>query len=188
VVQKRFISRENRIEIAPEWGIALGGDTYVRTQTLGINAYYHIIPQFSVSAKYQQSFNRLTPEGQAMVEAAYNQYLENPAEPKGLMPELNYSLNQQLVAVQWYPLYGKMSWLGKAVTQFDLYLNAGLGNMQLIRGSTRTTQLGGGIGVWLTPKMSLRGELFWQGYQAQYLTGNRDMNLTQLSVQMGWLL
>jgi len=188
VVQNRFVPRENRFEIAPEWGISLGGDTYVRTQNLGINVYYHINPQVSVSAKYQQAFNRLTPEGQAMVQAAYNQYLENPAEPKGLMPELNYILNQQIAAVQWYPLYGKMSWLGKAVTQFDLYLNAGIGNMQLIRGLTQTTQLGGGIGIWLTPKISLRGELFWQGYQAKYLTGNRDMNLTQMNVQMGWIL
>jgi len=188
VVQNRFVSRENRFEIAPEWGVALGGDTYVRTQNLGLNAYYHLNPHFSVSVKYQQAFNRLTPEGHAMVQSAYNQYLQNPAAPEGLMPELNYILNQQLAAVQWYPLYGKMSWLGKSVTQFDVYLNAGLGSMQLLRGTTQTSQLGGGIGLWISPRVSLRGEIFWQGYEAQYLTGPRDMNLTQMSVQMGWLL
>jgi outer membrane beta-barrel protein len=188
VVQNRFVYRENRFELAPEWGMSLGGDTYVQTQNLGLNAYYHINPQFSVSLKYQQAFNRLTPEGKAMVESAYNQYLQNPADPKGLMPELNYTLNQQVIAVQWYPLYGKISWLGKNVTQFDIYANAGLGSMQLIRGRTQTTQLGGGIGLWLNPTLSLRAEIFWQGYQAQYLNGPRDMNLTQMSLQMGWLL
>lgn len=188
VVQNRFVKRERRFEIAPEWSLALGGDTYVRTQSLGLNGYYHVTPQFSVSLKYQHAFNRLTPEGHAMVQSAYAEYQQNPAAPEGLMPEVNPTLSHQLLAFQWYPVYGKVSWLGKSVTQFDVYLNAGFGSVELLKGRSVSQQLGGGIGLWLSPRMSLRGELFWQGYEAQYMTGLRDMNLTQLSLQMGWLL
>lgn len=188
VVQNRFVERQSRFELAPEWNANFGGDTYVRTQNMGLNIYYHINNRFSVGAKYNHSFNRLTPEGEAMAQAAYIEYLKDPSSPQGVLPDMDYSKNQQLISVQWYPIYGKLSWLGQSTTQFDVYTTAGVGTIGLKSGDTQMTMLGGGLGLWLSPKMTLRSELAWQNYEAKYLQSTKTLDAAQLSLQLGWLL
>lgn len=188
IVQSRTVSRRNRLEIAPEYGGTFGGDTYSRSQSMALNLHYHLNPRWSLGAKFGVSANRLTPEGQQMVDRAYEDYLRNPKNPEFPLPELDYPKSEMLAIVNWYPVYGKLNLLEKSVAQFDTYLLAGAGTVTLKSGTTPTGTLGGGIGFWLTPKVSTRLEMRYQRYQAQYLNGPEDLDLAVASVQVGWFL
>src|SRR5437868_11086225 len=81
IVQNRAVSLENRVEFAPEFSGTFGGDTYTRTKSLGLNAFFHFNPRWAIGAKYNTSFNTMTPEGEALVNQAYEQFKKNPANP-----------------------------------------------------------------------------------------------------------
>jgi outer membrane beta-barrel protein len=188
VVQARAVSLRNRFEIAPEYSGTFGGDTYSRTQSFGLNLYYHFTPRWAIGVKYNTSFNRLTAEGEAMVDRAYQDYLKNPKNPNAPIPELDYPKSQTLAMINWSPIYGKLNLLDKTVVQFDAYVLAGAGQVELKSGATSTYLGGGGFGFWLNPRFSTRIEMTYQHYQAQYYTGPQDMDLAVAGVQMGWLL
>lgn len=188
VVQSRTVSRRNRWEIAPEYSGTFGGDTYSRTQSLAMNFHYHLNPRWSLGAKFGISANRLTPEGEAMVDRAYEDYLRDPKNPEFPLPELDYPKNEMMAVVNWYPVYGKLNLLDKAVAQFDTYVIAGAGTVTLKSGATSTGTLGAGVGFWLNPRVSTRVEMRYQTYEAQYLTGAQKLDLAVASVQVGWLL
>ena len=188
VVQPRTVSLRNRFEIAPEYSGTFGGDTYSRTQSFGLNMHYHLTPRWSVGAKYNMSFNRLTPEGEAMVDRAYQDYLKTPKNPSTPIPDLDYAKSESLLMVNWSPIYGKLNLLDRSVVQFDTYVLAGAGQVALKSGSTSTYIAGGGVGFWVNPRLSTRVEMTYQHYKAQYYTGPKDLDLAILGVQMGWLL
>lgn len=188
VVQSRTVSLRNRFEIAPEFAGTFGGDTYVRTQNLGLNVYYHLTPRWAFGAKYKSSYNRLTPEGEAMTERAYQEYLKDPNNPSAVIPEINYPKSEALALVNWSPIYGKINWLDSSVVQFDAYVMLGAGQVQLSSGSTSTYTGGGGVGLWFTPRFSTRLEMAYQRYEASYFNGPINLDLALASVQMGWLL
>lgn len=188
VVQSREVNRRNRFELAPEFSGSFGGDTYVKTQGLGISAYYHITPRWSVGVKYKTAYNKLTAEGEAMAEKAYQDYIKNPKSPEANMADLNYPLSETMAVVNWYPIYGKINLLDAKVVQFDTYLLAGSGQVQLKSGSTNSVIAGVGIGFWLTPKISTRFEMLYQSYTARYYSGDKKLDLAVAGAQMGWLL
>ncbi len=188
IVQTRTVNRRNRIELAPELASTFGGDSYMRTRTLGINAGYHFNPRLSVSLKYNYAFNNLTDEGEAMVDRARADFEANPENPSSPYPDLDYVRDEAMALVNWYPLYGKLNLLNKAVAQFDLYTLAGAGQVRLRSGTTSTYTAGCGIGFWINRNLSTRFEVRYQNYTAQYLTGEKDMDLTIGSLQMGWML
>lgn len=188
IVQERVVPRRNRIEIAPELSGTLGGDVYNRTRSAGLNVNYHFTPQWSVGVKYNHSFNSLTPEGEALMREAYEDFKKNPENPTVAYPEINYPKSESLALVNWYPIYGKMNLLDQGILHFDLYMLAGLGQVSLASGSASTYTGGGGIGFWFTKHFSSRLEMRYQNYKAQYLTGEKNMDVTVASVQMGWML
>lgn len=188
IVQSRTVSRRNRFELAPEYSGTFGGDTYSRTQSLGMNVHFHLTPRWSIGAKYNHSFNRLTAEGEEMVDRAYQDFLNNPKASEAPIPELDYQKSEMMALVNWYPVYGKINLLDKAVAQFDGYLVGGAGQVELKSGSTSTYTLGAGVGFWLSPRFSTRVEMRYQRYEAQYLTGPKNLDLAVASMQMGWLL
>lgn len=188
IVQSRTVSLRNRFEIAPEYSGTFGGDTYTRTQTFGLNVHYHINPQWSIGAKYGMSFNRLTPEGQAMMDRAMDDYNSNPKNPTSQIPDIDYPKSETMAMVTWAPIYGKLNFFDAKVVQFDTYLLAGMGQVALKSGNASSTTAGLGIGFWLSPKLSTRVEMRYQGYEAQYLTRSQKLDLAVASVQMGWLL
>lgn len=188
IVQDRIVSRTRRLEIAPEVSGTFGGDTYSRTRGISLNLNYHINPRWSLGAKYSQNYNQLTPEGEALANRAYAQFLADPQNPNARIPELDYPLNDAYATVSWYPIYGKMNLLDKGVAHFDLYLLAGYGQVTLKSGPTGSSTAGAGIGMWWTNQMSTRIEMRYQGYKAKYSTGDLNLDLAVASVQMGWLL
>ncbi|MBL7543646.1 MAG: outer membrane beta-barrel domain-containing protein [Bdellovibrionaceae bacterium] len=189
IVQDRTVLRKMRFEISPEFSGTMGGDdTYSRTQSIGMNVNFHINHRWSVGVKYNHSFNKLTAEGEALVDAAYNDFLQNPENPQAIIPQIDYQKNESLVLLNWCPIYGKLNLLEKRIVQFDVYGLLGAGQVTLNSGAKSTYTAGGGFGFWLTPKISSRLELRYQRYSVEYTTGPKNLDMAVASMQLGWLL
>lgn len=188
IVQDRTVSRRNRFEISPEVLASFGGDTYSRTQGLALNGQFHINPRWSLGLKYTSLFNSLTREGEAMVDRAWAEYQKNPKQPGVEFPEMDFPLEEKLATVSWYPIYGKLNLLDQKVIQFDVYGLLGAGTVKLKSGDSTAKTAGLGMGFWINPRTSARVELRYEGYQARYYTGPKDLDLAMTSFQMGWLL
>jgi outer membrane beta-barrel protein len=188
IVQGRTVSRRNRWELSAESSGSFGGDTYVKTLNAGLNIHYHINPRWSLGVKYNRSFNKLSAEGNALIEQAIAEYEKDPSAPKVLIPEIDFPKETQMAFINWYPIYGKMNLLDKGIAQFDVYALLGYGKVKLNSGVQTAYSAGGGFGIWWTKKISTRLEMRWEGFKAQYLKGERPMDLGLASVQMGWML
>lgn len=188
IVQNRTVPREKRFEFAPEMSGTFGGDTYSRTTSVGLNTQYHINHLWSVGAKYNYSFNRLTDAGRALVDRALADHKANPQTSQAPVPDMDYPLSEMGAYVNFYPIYGKMKWLDNRVAQFDVYAQLGGGQVTLKSGAASTYSAGLGVGVWAHQNISTRFELRYQNYTAQYYTGPMALDLTVASMQVGWLL
>lgn len=188
IVQNRTVSLDKRVEIAPEFSGTFGGDTYSRTKSLGLNAMFHINSKWAIGGKYNYSFNSLTPEGEAMVNKAYDQYKENPANPTQGYPALDYQKSETLALVNYSPIYGKLNLFDKGVAHFDFYLVGGYGQVQLYTGGVPTYTGGAGLAFWINQHFSTKFEMRYQNYTAKYFDEEKKMDLAVASVQMGWLL
>jgi outer membrane immunogenic protein len=188
IVQNRTIQKKYRFELAPEFSGVFGGDTYSRTKSIGLNANFHLNYNWSVGAKYNYSFNSLTPEGEALMDQAIADYNANPQDPSASYPEINYQKSEALALVNWYPIYGKFSMFDASVVHFDFYLVGGYGQMQLSKSSSPTYTAGTGLGFWVTNNFTTRMEMRYQNYNSEYLGVTKKMDVAVASVQMGWLL
>ena len=188
IVQNRTVDLNKRVEIAPEFSGTFGGDTYSRTKSLGLNAMFHFNPRWAIGAKYNYSFNNLTPEGEAMVDKAYAEYQKNPANPTQAFPEMDYQKSEMMALVNYSPIYGKLNLFDKGIAHFDFYLVGGYGQVQLYSGSAPSMTGGAGLGFWVNQHFSTRVEMRYQNYTAKYFDTEKKMDLAVASVQMGWLL
>lgn len=188
IVQDRIVPRRNRWELGTELAGTFGGDTYSKTSSLGFNVQYHINPRWSLGVRYNHDFNKLTPEGDAMVNRAIEDYTANPKAPTAPVPAMDYAKSETFALVNWYPIYGKLNLLDKGVAHFDVYGLAGYGQVTLSSGPTKSTTAGLGVGLWWNRHFSSRMEMRYQNYRAQYLDNNMNLDLAVASVQMGWLL
>jgi outer membrane immunogenic protein len=134
IVQNRIVSRTKRFEISPEFSGSFGGDSYVKSKAAAVNLNFHINPRYSVGFKYENYFNELTPEGNSVIDKAIAAHEANPTKAEIPYPKLNYAKSGMMLTGNWYPLYGKLNLMDKAVTQFDVYLLAGLGQITLDTG------------------------------------------------------
>jgi outer membrane beta-barrel protein len=123
-----------------------------------------------------------------MVDAAYADYLANPADPTMPLPQIDFQKSESLVLLNWYPIYGKMNLFESKIAQFDIYGLLGAGQVALKSGAKSTYTLGGGIGFWMSPQISTRFELRYQKYNVEYTTGPKNLDLAIASLQIGWLL
>ncbi|MFZ3229657.1 MAG: outer membrane beta-barrel domain-containing protein [Pseudobdellovibrio sp.] len=188
VVQNRFIDRTHRFEIAPEFAEVYGGDSYNRSSDIGLNAYFHINPSFSIGAKYNYYTNKLTPEGETIISRASQAASANPSAPNYLYPQIIYPKSEMMGIVNWYPIMGKLSFGKWGVAHFDTYFLAGYGTIQLSNGSSTSTALGAGFGFWVNSHVTTRIEYRAQNYTAQYYDESRKMSTGTASLQVGWML
>ncbi len=188
VVQNRFMNRTHRFEIAPEISGVFGGDAYNHTSNAGLNVHFHISPRWSVGAKYNYSFNSLTPEGQEMISRASNSTVANPKDPNYLYPQVIYPKSETLGLVNFYPFVGKLSFGSLGVAHFDTYFTAGYGTMELSTNSSPVATLGLGLGFWVNSNITTRLEYRAQQYQAEYYNKTQEMTTGVASLQMGWML
>lgn len=188
VVQSRTVNRRHRVELNSLFGGVFGGDTYTRTHSMGLGMQYHFTPRWSVGVRFEKNFNRLTTEGQALVERAERDFKYNPTNPTATIPDLDYPLQTATANVNWYPIYGKFSWLEKNVVQFDVYGLLGAGQVVLKSSTTSIQEVGAGMAFWMNQSFSTRVEMKYQNYQALYVNGPQKLDLVAGSVQVGWLL
>jgi outer membrane immunogenic protein len=185
IVQDRIVDRNLRLEVGVTFGGIMGGTTYLQTSAKGVSADFHITPRWSIGARYYDYSNSLTPEGQRIKDAA------KAADAVGA-PKINVDIdspyNAKLAVINWYPMYGKINFFDKAVAQFDIYLLAGGGQIELNSGETSLVTAGLGMGLWMTKHLSARAEIRYQGYQDQIVTGPRDIQSAVGTFGLGWIL
>lgn len=186
IVQERIVERRNRLEIGVNYGGVIGGDSYLKTQALGFAANFHFTPRWSLGVQYADYSNDLTDEGKRVFAQYRGQRDANGAPAYAV--DVDYPLNSTMAVINWYPIYGKTSFLDMGITQFDLYLIAGAGQIELSSGSSPLYAAGVGVGAWLTKNLSLRGEIKYQTYKDQPITGSRNLNTGSANIGMGWIL
>ena len=181
VVQDRIVKRRNRLEIAPEFGMVLGGDSYNKTTNYGINVHYHITPQWSLGAKYVYSANKISKEGENLIN-------DTSVNGKGQIPDIDHPRYETLGVLNFYPIYGKMNLYDLGVVHFDVYALGGYGTIGLKKGTSSTWIAGGGIGLWFSQHLTTRLELYYQTYQAERHSVKSGLDTTVASVQIGYML
>ncbi len=85
-------------------------------------------------------------------------------------------------------MYGKTNLLDRGIAQFDMYLLAGGGQIELSSGWTTLMTAGGGVGIWMTKNFSARGEIRYQNYQDQIITGSRQIHGVVGTLGLGLML
>ena len=184
VVQNRAVDRNLRLEIGINGGLVSGADSYVKTQNLGGNLDFHITPRWSIGARYYQSYNTLTNEGQAVMEnARAQQALVNDYD----YPKIDYPLETALAVINWYPFYGKLALFDSSVAHFDVYALVGGGRTTLQSGSSSTYTAGGGMGIWLGT-FTTRLEARYQTYNDLQDYGGRKIDSAVFNLGLGLLL
>ncbi len=185
IVQERIIDRHNRLEFGANYGGVFGGEAYLKTQSLSIALDYHITPRWSVGARYIDYSNSLTPEGERQV----NRFVDAVANgEKGTYVSIDYPLSATMAVLNWYPIYGKTSFLDLGVTQFDIYFLAGGGQISLSKGDSTLYTGGLGVGAWISKHISARAELRYQTYQDAPATGARQLDTYVGTVGLGFIL
>ena len=183
VVQDRIVSRRRRFEFAPEFHTVLGGDNFLVTRGASANVHFHFNPQWSIGLKYSRMFNRLSQDGENLLnDSALNM------KGRALVPDADYPMAQSLATIDYYPIYGKFNFFNRGIVHFDVYGLLGGGNLQLASGSTNTWTAGAGMGFWISQHLTSRLELRYQSYTAQRYNGAYAVDLTALGVQVGYLL
>lgn len=182
IVQKRAVDRDLRLEFGVSYGFNAGGDSYINTQNLGASVDFHINPKWSFGARYLRHNNELTNEGKRI----NDQFEATPGS--STTQAVDYPLSSTLGVISFYPLYGKINWFDVATTQFDFYLLAGAGQMELKSGSSPTWTTGGGIGMWISQNFSSRLEVRYQSYEDEIYSGTRQQGLVVSTLSVGFLL
>ncbi len=185
IVQDRLVPRRNRVEFGLTYGGVVGGDSYLKTQSAGFSVDYHITPRWSVGARYYDFGNTLTDEGKRVFDQARKNY---QAGGTGYAVDIDYPEHAMLALVNWYPIYGKTSFLDMGVTQFDLYFVGGAGQITLSSGDTSLITAGAGVSAWITRHLTARAELRYQTYKDQPVTGSRQLDTGVATLGLGWIL
>lgn len=187
VVQNRLVDRNNRLEMGLNYAYSGGGDSYVKTQNLGVKMDYHINPRWSLGLEYQKSYNSLTSEGENRLDRALAAQKIDPASTERF-PAVDYPLNSQLATISFYPLYGKLNLFDSGIAQFDVYAQIGYGSMTLNSGSTSLASAGLGTGIWLSQRVTTRLEVRYQKYKDLLKTDNREQSNVQALASLGVLI
>jgi outer membrane immunogenic protein len=185
VVQKRAVDRNWRMELGANVSMHSGGDPYVETQSYGGFFDLHINPRWSIGVRHNENMNTLTSEGKRVFdEAERNGLLQDPFQ----RPAIDYPLSSTLGVISFYPVYGKLNLFDTAVTQFDLYMLGGYGQVKLSSGASDAWTAGGGIGIWWNQHFSTRAEVRYQSYEDKIYTGSRDIDLVVSTLSFGFIL
>lgn len=185
IVQDRIVDRHNRLEVGINYGGVMGGTTYLQTQNVGATLDFHINPRWSVGARYYSFQNQETPEGKRAFDEALANYKNGlPAT----IVDIDRPQNAAIATINWYPVYGKINFFDKAIAQFDFYLLAGGGQINLESGPSSLATAGLGFGLWMTKHVSARAEIRYQGYKDQIVTGERNISSAAATVGLGWIL
>ena len=195
VVQKREVDRNLRPEIGIAYGFVNGGDTYLNSVNWGANLDFHITPRWSLGLRYSDNRNELTTEGQRIFDVAAAKQAAGATDY--VAPSIAFPIRTTMAVVNWYPIYGKVSWFESAVSQFDFYLIAGGGQIQyeylngpneFIRGNSPIFTGGVGMGLWVNSWLTSRLEVRYQNYKDRVSSGERSIDGLVLQLGIGFML
>ncbi len=180
IVQKRAVDRTWRVEGSVGYGYLTGGNPYVDSSQLEGSLEVHVTPRWSVGGRYYSFNNELSKEGQRVFNTQ-----------AGVVPDVrDFPKDGYLAALTFYPIYGKVNLFNLNVTQFDVYLQAGYGQINLDRsGSQDLISAGAGVGFWLTNWLSTRFEIRYQTYKDKIANDvDRQLEQTVFTAKIGFLL
>jgi outer membrane immunogenic protein len=186
VVQNRTVDRDLRLEVGFSYDGVTGGDSYIMTNNVGYMLDFHINPNISIGARYYDAYNSLSSEGERVYSDARARQAAGDITARP--PDVDYPLSSTLGMVTLYPLYGKLNFFNMGVTQFDVYVMGGYGDIKLQSGSTATWTAGGGIGIWWSQHLTSRIEARYQAFEDQIYTGAREQAITAFSIGFGFML
>jgi outer membrane beta-barrel protein len=185
VVQGRIVPRTIRHEVGLGYENFMGGDPYLTTQALGARYQFHINPRWSIGGHYFSAYNGLSKEGSNLINNDFQQRLPST---RRLIPEFDPIQQGYYASANFYPIYGKVNFLGLAIVHFDTYLLGGYGKIEMKSGTKDTYLYGLGVGAWLTQHWTSRLELRNQVYQVERFTGTTNVTSTILGLSIGYLL
>jgi outer membrane beta-barrel protein len=180
IVQKREVDRNWRGELGLNYGYVGGGDTYIDTRSWGAAADLHITPNWSVGLRYTDHKNEYTSEGKRVY--------ANMLKTSGTVPDVDYQESSIMGVLNWYPIYGKVSWLQSVVSQFDFYVLAGGGQTKLSQTTSPIYTGGAGMGLWWNNYISSRIEVRYENYKDHVYTGDRNVNAFVAQFGIGFML
>lgn len=157
VIQKRFLPKTGRFEGFGGLNGVLNDKFFI---TLGINA------------RLAYFFNeRWAIEGLGMAFATGEKSATKGLKDRGVITTNFVSPTSFYGAdVRWTPVYGKMSFINRKITPFDLYFSAGLGMTNTksgdTTGSSPTFHLGTGQVFAITKSAAFRWDFSWNFYSA----------------------
>ena len=186
IVQQRIVDRHNRFEFGMNYGLVTGGDPYLQTQGLGATVDYHLTPRWSLGARYTNYGNQLSSEGQRVFDDARSRYAAGGSSY--VIPDIDYPLQSAMATVDWYPIYGKINLMDWGISQFDIYMLGGAGQIQLSSGWTNMYTAGVGMGFWMNKHWAMRTEFKYQNYQDQIITGSRNIQDYMFNMGVGYIL
>ncbi len=180
IVQKRSVDRRWRVEGTLGYGYITGGSPYVDSKQLEGALELHVTPRWSVGGRYYSFQNELSQEGQRVFDGS-----------PSVRPDVrDFASDAYLASVSFYPVYGKINLFDWNVTQFDIYLSAGYGQINLAQsGSSDLISAGGGVGFWLTDWLTSRFEVRYQTYKDSIADNqSRRLEQTVFTAKLGFLL
>lgn len=187
VVQNRMMDRNNRLELALNFGALSGGDSYVQTKNLGAMLQYHISPKWSVGLTYEKDYNNLNAEGSSRYDAAFQCQKTDPACATRF-PAVDFPIDNRLLSVTFYPIYGKLNLFDSGIAQFDLYTTLAYGQKTLNSGISNVLAASIGAGVWLNSFLTARLEGRYESYKDLLQTENRLQNGFSAIASIGVML
>jgi len=164
IVQNRIVDLDNRVEIGGNYGLAGGGDSYVKTSNLGALLEYHFNPRWAVGLRYEHFYNSLTSEGKSYYDRASHAQSVDPASGTQFVG-VDAPKDSGMLTASYAPIYGKLNLFDMGVAHFDVYTMVGYGKMRLLSGTSDTIAAGGGLAVWMSQHFSMRIEARYQTYK-----------------------
>lgn len=156
VIQKRFLPKTGRFEF-------FGGPTVVLNDAFFLN--------FGLNARLAYYFReRYGIEFVGMyLTTSERQVTTDLREKRGVTTtSIVTPKNYMGLDFKWTPIYGKMTWMNKKITPFDLYFSGGGGMTGTNQGSSEpTVHLGTGQIFAISKSMAFRWDFSWNFYNAK---------------------
>ncbi|MBI4404320.1 MAG: outer membrane beta-barrel domain-containing protein [Deltaproteobacteria bacterium] len=143
VVQNRFYTKSNKFELGV-FGALVSTDPFLSVKAAGASLGYHISEYFSIHALYWKDY--VSPSSASDTLATSNGSVVNTNEPKSFKG----------AEIAFYPLYGKLSLVGKSIVYFDAFLLAGGGLRETESGNAPAMMTGLGSQLYLSRIFTIR--------------------------------
>lgn len=176
VISKRFLPKTKRFEFYGAPALVLN-DSFFYVFGLQGRAGYHFNERYGIEGSY----TFLTPSPRDVTTGLERYRVKTTSF---VTPVAFYGL-----AFKWSPIYGKVTWLNKKITPFDLYFSGGLGLTALQQGSSALTlQAGTGQIYAMSKKSAFRWDISWNMFSAvSEVDSSRQSALYHtLLLTLGW--